>query len=109
MRLRVECTLFVIYNAWRRYEDRRSISVKFGFNPCSGSFVTYFRKVHFKLYSKSLKHLCPHSLHTNASPVVRPSITLILVDILDVSQPILIKFSKYIVHFKLYSKSLKHL
>jgi hypothetical protein len=39
---------------------------------------------------------CPHSLHTYTSPVVRPSITLILVDILDVSQPILIKFSKYI-------------
>ena len=39
---------------------------------------------------------CPHSLHTNTSPVVCPSITLILVDILDVSQPILIKFSKHI-------------
>jgi fructose-1,6-bisphosphatase len=31
---------------------------------------------------------CPHSLHINASPVVCQSITLILVDILDVSQPI---------------------
>jgi hypothetical protein len=39
---------------------------------------------------------CPHSLHTNTSHVVCPSIALILVDILDVSQPILIKFSKHI-------------
>ena len=39
---------------------------------------------------------CPHSLHTNTSPVVCPSIALIIVDILDVSQPNLINFSKHI-------------
>jgi hypothetical protein len=39
---------------------------------------------------------CPHSLHSNTSPVVCPSTTLILVNIMDVSQPILFKFSKHI-------------
>jgi hypothetical protein len=47
--------------------------------------------------SKGVLYLdCPHSLHTNTSPIVCPSITLIIVDVLDVSQPILIQFSKHI-------------
>jgi hypothetical protein len=60
---------------------------------CSTLNEKYFQegnKVRLKSKEKN------HSLHTNTSLVVCPSITLILVDILDVSQPIVIKFSKHI-------------